>query len=57
MALRLGVYFVSVPNFEWICHNIMTLEVSKDLFEEQIKREIKPLTQPKETVSRLRKYS
>jgi antitoxin HigA-1 len=57
MALRLAVYFGISAQFWMNLQQHYDLEVSKDLFEKQIKREIKPLICPKENVSRLRKLA
>lgn len=54
MALRLGAYFGISADFWMNLQQHYDLEISKDLFEEKIKKEIKPLIRPKETV-RLRK--
>ena len=52
IALRLGAYFDISAQFWMNLQQHYDLEMSKDLFEEKIKREIKPLVRPKETVKK-----
>ena len=57
LAFRLSFYFNTSPDFWMNLQQHYDLEICRDYEETQIKKEIKPLIQPKETVSRLRKYS
>src|SRR4051812_43581460 len=60
LSLRLGIYFGMSPNFWLNLQNDYEQECLKDILElqeKQIKKEIHPLIQPKETNSRLRKHA
>ena len=56
-ALRLAHFFGTSAQFWMNLQQHYDLEVSKDLLEEQIKKEIKPFIRPKETASRLRRHA
>jgi len=56
MALRLGTYFGISAQFWMNLQQHYDLEISKDLFEKQIKKEVQPLFLPKQHTIKLRKH-
>jgi plasmid maintenance system antidote protein VapI len=55
LAYRLALYFATSPDFWMNCQQHYDLEICRDYEEDQIKKEVHPLVNLKET-TRLRKH-